>query len=418
LLLWPRQVLFSPAAGSTGQPPLTPLRLDFFQAMRAESVLERLQISPPHSGVLEWQDQSLIFTPGEPWPSGATVTITLAAGARSNLGLPMLGDRRWSFSVSRPQVAYLWPLNGSSNLYLLDPFSGETEQLTTSAEGVLDFDVLEASGDIVYALRSGAGSSLWRWVRLADRHERLLECPQTLCDGLQVSPDESWLAYVRSVPGAQVWLHPLAGGEPRRLGDPDHQVGQPGWSPQGWLSYYDGSEQAFYFVNLDGTDQLSLPHETGEPLSWAPDGSAFVTSEVLFLEAGPADYASHLVRYTFPGLQRTDLSVLTNLEDASPVYSPDGRWLAFNRKSLDPAAWTPGRQLWLMHPDGRAARQLTNEPPYGFSSFAWSPDSRWLAYLRSNWTALNEPTEIWLVDPDGTEMLRLWIDGYAPQWLP
>ena len=56
-------------------------------------------------------------------------------------------------------------------------------------------------------------------------------------------------------------------------------------------------------------------------MSWAPDGSAFVTSEVIFLEPGPPDYTSHLIRYAFPGGQRTDLSELSNLEDADMAES-------------------------------------------------------------------------------------------------
>ena len=45
------------------------------------------------------------------------------------------------------------------------------------------------------------------------------------------------------------------------------------------------------------------------------------------------------------------------VEDVSPVFSPDGKWIAFARRYLDPLRWTPGRQVWLMRADGTEAVQ-------------------------------------------------------------
>jgi dipeptidyl aminopeptidase/acylaminoacyl peptidase len=70
--------------------------------------------------------------------------------------------------------------------------------------------------------------------------------------------------------------------------------------------------------------------------------------------------------------------------DSEPVWSPDGRWVAFARAERDtrtdgaPKVGKP--QLWLLPADGGEARRLT-EHPLGVTGMVWSPDSTRLAYL-------------------------------------
>ena len=61
--------------------------------------------------------------------------------------------------------------------------------------------------------------------------------------------------------------------------------------------------------------------------------------------------------------------------DGSPQFSPDGRSVAFLRP--DDAGQ---RQLWLISAHGGEAGRLTSEPG-GVIEFAWSPDSRTLAFI-------------------------------------
>ncbi|MFX0538196.1 S9 family peptidase [Ornithinimicrobium sp. Y1847] len=71
-----------------------------------------------------------------------------------------------------------------------------------------------------------------------------------------------------------------------------------------------------------------------------------------------------------------DLERLTgSTRDSAPTYSPDGTHLAFLRATEDGPA-----QLHLLRADGGDARRLTDHP-LGVGSFAWSPDSRMIAYV-------------------------------------
>ncbi len=80
------------------------------------------------------------------------------------------------------------------------------------------------------------------------------------------------------------------------------------------------------------------------------------------------------------GAGREAAEFTQGLKDSLPRFSPDGNALAFLRESTDGASPAPGkRQIWLMGSRGGEARQLTREPG-GVIDFAWSPDSRQLAF--------------------------------------
>ena len=438
----PRLLEVIPKDGAQEVPATTPLRLRFSRPMLPASVEEHLAIIPLQAGSFSWEGTTLIFTPQSPWRSGATITVRLSAGARSAGWLPLalLSEQEWSFIISRPRLVYLYPADQPANLYALEPVSGAVEILSESLFGVLDFSVAPDGTAIYYSARNATGGS--DILRLERRFEEamrwvstpILECPQALCRSPQPSPDGRWLAYERiplagSAPTLipQVYLLALsqtgdaASTQPEGMpiGDPQHLTRLPLWSPAGLLSYYDIRQKAFVLFNpQDGTSR-TLPNETGEPGCWSPDGKAFVAPEILFLGGEQSGIAtSHLMRYERLSGSVQDLSQSPYLEDTSPLFSPDGTRLVLARKYLDAARWTPGRQIWLMSPDGKEVQALTNAPYFNHSSFAWSPDGRQLAYLRFNQEKLTDPPELWLMNADGSQPIQLVIGGYAPQWIP
>jgi TolB protein len=104
-----------------------------------------------------------------------------------------------------------------------------------------------------------------------------------------------------------------------------------------------------------------------------------------------------------------------NVADVSPVWSPDGQWIAFSRKS--PAAATTA-QIWVMRRDGSQARVLTNDADFYSSAPAWSPDGHHLVFQRFSLQGVNAQPGIWLIDMETGSLRELATPGNRPTWLP
>jgi Tol biopolymer transport system component len=205
----------------------------------------------------------------------------------------------------------------------------------------------------------------------------------------------------------------------------------PRWGPDGRLSYLDLGRAAVVVHDLVTGALTFIPNASGEMGTWSPDGSVIVYPELAFpadtsgtAEAAGAFY-TYLTRISIATNERLSLSGSGVVDDASPAFSPNGAWLAFGRKLQLQAQWTPGRQLWLMRPDGSEVHALTDDPLYNHSAFTWSPDGQLLAYMRFNTGDIETPAEIWLTGVDsagqagaGEAGPRRLAQGYLPEWLP
>lgn len=69
--------------------------------------------------------------------------------------------------------------------------------------------------------------------------------------------------------------------------------------------------------------------------------------------------------------------------DTAPLFSPDGRTIAFLSKRADDKE----NQLYLIAVDGGEARRLT-QIPTGVSAIKWFPDGKRLAFVTPIWTDL------------------------------
>jgi Tol biopolymer transport system component len=444
----PRVEEVSPAAASRDVPAGAHISLTFSQPMDKVSVESRLTINPPRPGSYLWEGSTLTFRPEVPWSPGTTVDVQLAAGSRSARFLPILQSRAWSFIIGAPRIAYLWPAEGSAEIYARSPDGGEAEQLTDTTEGVLDFRLDSQGAQIVYAAARAGGESDLRLMDLATQEDRLLygSPAGTVARAPCLSPDGRWLAFERydlgtsgnaqfiSGPGS-VWVKQIdPETEAVQVGENDHSATTPGWTPKGWLYYQDRSLGAIAVVNVEqGTPPEPfnyVPNELGDPGTWTADGTAVVFPEIGYVPetvtvpGSPSEEQtilySHLMRVEVDTGDTLDLSSRSGdlVEDASAVYSPDGEWLAFARKYMDSERWTLGRQLWIMRVDGSEAHPLTDEPDYNHSAIGWSPDSSTLVYMRFNQSDIAQPAEIWVIGADGEGAHSLATGGFSPRWMP
>jgi len=451
LYLWftPRLLAVSPANGAVDVRVGSPLQLTFSGVMDTDSVIEHLVIDPPTAGTYERQDKTLVFTPDQPWMNGATIVVTLTRGAQLDWFVPlaMRKDDTWSFTVGQPRLAYLYPADGSPDIYTFNSLSGESQRLTEFG-GIFDFDIYSTGNLIYFSQRSGRGGSRIYRIDLDGTEGAepvlIIDCPDAICIQARVSPDGRYLAYERTAligrddPSyPQVWLLTLTDDQTspkpdqatpkgtRVAGDlPQTMI--PHWSPGGLLTYYDSSEQAFIVFDPEQGEVARFPNQTGQIGDWHPSGTSYVAPEIIFVGAESTGEevsvdplgSSHLILFqTNSGLVK-DLTNLDTLEDTAPVFSPQGDQLAFARKYLTIVDWTPGRQLWLIAPDTLQARQLTDEPFYNHYNFAWSPSGDMLAFVRFNQTELIELPEIWIINLLTGNSTPIIEGGFAPQWIP
>jgi TolB protein len=449
----PRLESYTPAQAALDVPPAASLRLTFSTHMQEQSVFERLSIEPAITGEYTWEGATLVFTPEQPWPAGATLQVSLAPGARSAGWLPLTTRQgyTWSFTVRLPTLLYLYPADQAANLYQVDLRTQQSKQLTNFSAGLLEFDAAPDGSAIYYSIvNSLGGSDLYRLEPGADasnpQASLVLACQQAQCRAPRIAPQQDYLAYERiEPPGSdqpvypRIWLVNLAGSpgssaaqpamvesEPQLAGDPLHQTIQPDWSANGILSFYDTNQQAFIVLDPRSGQGTSLPNQTGEPGSWSPSGRVYIAPEIYFNAGGNPQTtpelkpiaSSHLLRYNIEDGAIQDLTGTENLEDATPAFSPDGLWLAFARKYLEISRWTPGRQLWVMRADGSQARQLTDQPDFNHYDFTWDPAGGQLAFVRFDQTAPTNLPAIWLYDVEREFEIEIVRGGYAPHWIP
>ena len=108
-----------------------------------------------------------------------------------------------------------------------------------------------------------------------------------------------------------------------------------------------------------------------------PDGSAAVVA-VRTIETDADDYTSQLWLVPSDGSPSRQLTYAWS--DSAPAYSPDGRWLAFVRSERDGAGKVGKPQIWVMPTAGGDARKLTDRK-LGAAEPVWSADSKRIAYV-------------------------------------
>jgi DNA-binding winged helix-turn-helix (wHTH) protein/Tol biopolymer transport system component len=141
-------------------------------------------------------------------------------------------------------------------------------------------------------------------------------------------------------------------------------------------------------VSVSGGDtaHLPLPYGLSTLLDISPTGQELLVSNAV----EPAG-ASPLWLVPLPAGVARPLADVT-ASDAS--WSPDGRWLAYVR----------GRQLFLANGDGTGSKLLSNLPGIGWRP-RWSPDGEKLRL-----TIQTTPSTLWEISRDGSGLRQVPID--------
>ncbi len=231
------------------------------------------------------------------------------------------------------------------------------------------------------------------------------------------SPDGKWLAFARSPRWStdDLYVMPLAGGEPKRLTYDNMTINGLAWTPDSREIVFDsrrgGSSRHLWRVAIAGGTPERVDTVGADVLSPAisPQGRRLAYTQTLddiniwrieLDAAGKAKSQTELIASTFG--------------DHGPDYSPDGRMIAF----------TSGRSgnnaIWVCESDGSKPRLLHSCGPYVTGTPRWSPDGRWVAFdSRSCAPGADGNPDIYLISADGGQPVRLTNDqaeDVAPSW--
>jgi dipeptidyl aminopeptidase/acylaminoacyl peptidase len=121
------------------------------------------------------------------------------------------------------------------------------------------------------------------------------------------------------------------------------------------------------------------------PPTLAPDGALACAAVTRYdMERNEGDTSLWLFPTQLAGPRRARVRKLTaGDKDSEPVWSPDGRQIAFAAKRRDDAE----PQVYLIAPDGGEARRVT-ELAHGVSALKWFPNGKRLAFISWVWPDL------------------------------
>lgn len=410
-----------PADGTTTASTQAVFRVTFAQPMTNNRPAE-ITVVPAISGTTRWEGQTLVFEPDEALQPETEYTVEVGAGLSSEQGRLLLAPVRWTFTTSRPRIVFItYAADESTQLALVTP-GEEPQQLTQETFDVLDYAVSSDGLSIIYTLlRADGGSDLWLIGTDGQNRRQLLDCGGSACSNAVWHPDSRRLVYERrnvltlgAPPGPpRLWWLDVTTGDSVAVFEDSQWLGLlASFSPDGqWLSYVSPLAQEVQAYNLKTAQTFLIQSRTGESGAWSPD-SAFL----LFTEAEvlPDAFAVAIFRANLATSEVVKLSGETPYTDGWPAWSPDGQWLAFNRKLPNEAS---GKQVWLMRTDGSEARPLTAEPNFHYGPPAWSPDGQMLLVQRYNLAAAGSPG-IWLINVATGELQEMAPLGIQPTWFP
>ena len=179
-----------------------------------------------------------------------------------------------------------------------------------------------------------------------------------------------------------------------------------------------------FVVQADGSGSSRVTDEGASSGGrWSPDGSRVAYSADLFNDVNGDTWTSGHLELFSSAEDGHDPQQLTDntADDFEPSWSPDGQRIAYTSNEGGP------RRLWISNADGSEPTEVPIEVDL-VDSPAWSPDGAWIAFVGLVGLQEREPgqlpctaRELFIVRPDGSDLLQLTHDGLSeqsPAWSP
>jgi dipeptidyl aminopeptidase/acylaminoacyl peptidase len=182
------------------------------------------------------------------------------------------------------------------------------------------------------------------------------------------SPDGTRIAFTSKRDGGvpQLYVMPVAGGEPRKLTDLKEDVTQPAWSPDGTRIAFAARVRDPEYDEVD--DKKRAPRRITR-LQFKLDNVGWTCDRRQHLFVVPADGSA-------PPAQITS----GDFEDEQPAWSPDGKLIAFTSARHEDWDTTLIRDIYVIPAEGGDPVCVTSIDAT-CSAPSWSPDGSRIAFL-------------------------------------
>jgi Tol biopolymer transport system component len=208
---------------------------------------------------------------------------------------------------------------------------------------------------------------------------------------------------------------------PIHLNSPDNVSKSPKWTADGTGVVFRTSEgndgihiHGLWIMDEDGADKRRLTYKNSDDydFSFSPDGD-----RIVYASAGSQPDDSDWMGLYIVEIHSGRTVTLTSQAGylGNPVWSPDGKWIAYLASDDDSDAY----DLYLMNESGKDSRKINGDFILSKqrTSISWSPDSKSLTTV----CVIEGNRDICIFPIDGTAPVRLTSssnDEEHPSWSP